>query len=171
MKCYCQNLNATESLFSSVFLLSFLAWFFQFSCCNLNQISRWNFYHFPLTVVFQQENEIPVNVQQDSCSNQVIIFVREVSLKYLWPFLSYTAETISMMTIINGSNSVKHVDLQNCSFYWQGCTLYLCTLYLFKVSWKYLWHFGVIGFPSPENTKGHNSTKMLLEFILSDYAL
>ena len=35
------------------------------------------FYHFPCTVVFQQENEIPVNVQQDSCSNQAIIFVRE----------------------------------------------------------------------------------------------
>ena len=36
----------------------------------------WNFHRFPRTVVIQQENEIPVNVQQDSCSNLAIIFVR-----------------------------------------------------------------------------------------------
>ena len=80
-----QNLYATESLFSSIFLPNFLAWFFQFSCCNLNQISRWNFHHFPHTVVFQQQNEIPFNVQQDSCSNQAIIFVREGWFHMLYP--------------------------------------------------------------------------------------
>ena len=62
--------------FQLCFPAQFPGMIFQFSCCNLNQISRWNFHHFPRTEVFQQENEIPVNVQQDSCSNQAIIFVR-----------------------------------------------------------------------------------------------
>ena len=50
----------------------------------------WNFYQFPHTVVFQQENEIPVSVQQDSCSNHVIIFISDMCVCYLFlPQISF----------------------------------------------------------------------------------
>ena len=55
-----------------------LSWhdFFKFPAVILTKFQGGIFIIFPRTVVFQQENEIPVNVQQDSCSNQAIIFVR-----------------------------------------------------------------------------------------------